>query len=480
MSFRKLLPLILVLAGSVASAQVKNLYNYQDLSHFYYEKQKDSLKKAWSCPDAFRDRATQKEYRELWDRRTNSVIGALTDNDYVHDREVYSYVDDIVRQLVDANKTMIPVKPLLLIDRSPAINAYSTGGNVLAVNVGIIAFASCREELALIIAHELSHNILHHVETSIYLRAQWLGSDDYKKSLNAVLDSKYDRFSRLSKVVQGYTFSRNRHDRYLETDADSLAVILLKKTNIPFNARFFLRLDSSDMQPKQPLHHPLKDYFAAWKLPYEDAWAQRRSKGLSSRAYAFTDTTSIADSLKTHPDCLIRYNRTKALSVATARQTPIPAPIVEKVNKMIIWDLYSTTDLTECLYRILQLKDKGDKDPWYDFMAGNVFSGLYYADRELARFNAIGIVQKELISKDYYALQTMLEQIPRDNLKQYCQSMQTQAFWRSPDEKDLGALLGTLALDPDNSDKNKAWAARAFTSANANSMYCEFANNFEK
>ncbi|MBS1605136.1 MAG: M48 family metalloprotease [Bacteroidetes bacterium] len=480
MSFRKLLPLMLVIACFTASAQVKNLYNYQDLSRFYYEKQKDSLKKAWICPDAFKDRATQKEYRELWDRRTNAVLGALADNDYVHDREVFGYIDDIVRQLADANKTMIPVKPLLLIDRSPAINAYSTGGNVLAVNVGIIAFASCREELALIIAHELSHNILHHVENSIYLRAQWLGSDEYKRSLNAVLDSKYDRYSRLTRVVQGYTFSRSRHDRYQESAADSLAVILLNKSNIPFNARFFLRLDSSDMQLKQPLHHPLKEYFTAWRLPFEDSWAQRRSRGLSSRAYAFSDTTTIADSLKTHPDCIIRYNQTKALSAAAVHWTPLPATVLDKVNKMMIWDLYSTTNLTECLYRILLLKDKGYKDPWYDFMAGNIFSGLYYADRELARFNAIGIVQKELISKDYYALQTMLEQIPRDNLRQYCQDMHSQAFWRSNDEKDLGTLLNTLALDPDNSDKNKDRAAHAFSSANASSMYCEFAKNFEK
>jgi len=471
---------MLVIACSTASAQVKSLYNYQDLSRFYYEKQKDSLKKAWVCPDAFKDRATQKEYRELWDRRTNAVLGALADNDYVHEKEVYGYVDDIIRQLADANKSMIPVKPLLLIDRSPAINAYSTGGNVLAVNIGIIAFASCREELALIIAHELSHNILHHVETSIYLRAQWLASDEYKKSLNAVLDSKYDRYSRLTRVVQGYTFSRSRHDRYQESAADSLAVILLKKSNIPFNARFFLRLDSSDMQLKQPLHHPLKEYFATWRLPYEDSWAQKKSKGLSSRAYAFSDTTTIADSLKTHPDCLIRYNETKALSTAAARWTPVPAPVLDKVNKMMIWDLYSTTNLTECLYRILLLKDRGYKDPWYDFMASNIFSGLYYADRELARFNAIGIVQKELISKDYYALQTMLEQIPRDNLRQYCQDMHGQAFWRSNDEKDLGALLYTLALDPDNSDKNKDRAAHTFSSANASSMYCEFAKNFEK
>ncbi|HTI89113.1 MAG TPA: M48 family metalloprotease [Puia sp.] len=482
MPFKKLMPLALVVLCISAHAQVKNLYAYQDLSHFYYEKQKDSLKKAWVCPDTFKEREAQRKYREIWDRRTEAVVGALTNNDYVHDKEVYNYIDDILHQLIEANKQLVPVSPLLLIDRSPAINAYSTGGNVLAINVGIIAFATSREELALILAHELSHNILHHVETSMYLSAQWLGSDEYKKSLNAVLDSKYERYSRLHKVMQGFSFSRSRHDRSHETEADSLAVILLKKSNIAFNARYFLRLDSSDMILKQPLRHPLKDYFVGYHVPYEESWAQRRSKGLSSRTYSFSDTTSLEDSLKTHPDCIVRYDKTKNLTTPNARWTPIPASILEKVNKMLVWNLYSSTDLTECLYRILLLKDKGYTDPWYDFMISNIFSGLYYADRELARFNAIGVVPKEYISKDYYSLQTLLEQIPRDNLKQYCQVMQEQAFWQTlpPAEKDLRTLLQTLALDPDNSDKNKARAARVFIAANSTSMYNEFAKSFDK
>jgi hypothetical protein len=44
----------------------------------------------------------------------------------------------------------------------------------------------------------------------------------------------------------------------------------------------------------------------------------------------------------------------------------------------------------------------------------------------------------------------------------------------------MKTFVFTLALDPDSSDKNKARAARLFSSGNANSMYCEFAQNFEK
>jgi hypothetical protein len=137
--------------------------------------------------------------------------------------------------------------------------------------------------------------------------------------------------------------------------------------------------------------------------------------------------------------------------------------------------------LTACLYRVLLEKDNGNKDEWYDFMEHNIFTGLFYADRELRRFNAIGVTQKEYVSKEYYELQTMLEQIPRESLEQYCKSFQSAPFWShmSPAEKSFKQLLYTLALDPDNSDKNRAKAAKAFTTDNATSLYCEFARIFE-
>ena len=471
---------LLLAAG--AHAQSGSLYSYQDLSHFFYGKQRDSLKKAWVCPSSFKDKAAQKKYKEIWDTRTDGITGAINGDDYVHDNEVYNYVDAIVRQITEANRPLVPETPFLLIDRSHYVNAYAVGGNLLAVNLGLITFSTTREELALAIAHEMSHNILHHVENAMYQKAEWLSSDEYKQSLNAVLDSKYERLSRLKKVLEGYTFSRSRHQRYHESEADSLAIILLKKSNIPFQASYFLHLDSADLEYQQPLKHSLAAFFTAYHLPYEDAWTQKRSHGLSTKAYSFSDTTKLADSLKTHPDCVDRYTKTRSLTTPNAHLTAIPASIQDKANKMLLWDMYSNVDLTPCLYRILLIKDRGNTDLWYDFMLSNIFAGLYYSDRMLNRFNAIGVMPKEVISKEYYSLQTLLEQIPRDNLKQACQTLQDGGFWKNMPtvEKDLKSFVFTLALDPDDSDKNKARAAHLFTSGNANSMYNELAQNFEK
>jgi Zn-dependent protease with chaperone function len=473
---------ILVSLLQTASAQDQSLYNYQDLSHLYYQKQKDSLKKAWVCPTLFRDKDGQRQYKAIYDSRTDFLLAAIANDDYVHDHEVYPYIAAIVRQIADANRDLIPVDPLLLLDRNPSVNAYALGDNVLAVNLGLITFSQTREELALAIAHEMSHNILHHPENAMRDRAAWLSSDEYKQSLNAVLSSRYDRLTRLQKVLEAFSFSRSRHQRFHESEADSLAIILLLKCNITFDARYFLHLDSSDDEYHQHLHLQLRDYFTAYQLPFDDSWATRRSHGLSTRNYNFSDTTTLEDSLKTHPDCPERYARTRSRSSARPLLTPIPPSLREHANKMLIWNLYSSGTLTPCLYRVFLAKDKGNKDPWYDFMVSNIFYGLFFADRNLNRFNAIGIVQKEYISRDYYSLQTLFEQMPRDNLRQYCETFGNGAFWNnlaSP-ERGLKSFLYTLALDPDGSDRNRSKAAHTFAADNAGSMYCEFAQNFEK
>jgi hypothetical protein len=481
-SFKPLITAVLLTIFSITVvAQTKSLYSFQDLSHIYYKKQKDSLTKAWTVPAIYKDKTTQKKYKEIWDDRTTFFTGAIDGDNYIREKEVYDYIDGIITQIVQANKAMIPVKPMLLIDRSSSVNAYAIGNNIIAVNLGLIVFSRSKEELSLVIAHELSHNILTHPENAMKQRAEWLTSDEYQKSVNAVLDSKYERLTRLKKVIENYSFSRSKHQRYHESDADSLAIVLLKKSNIPFQADFFLRLDSADIVYQHPLKTPVKNYFTAYNLPFEDAWTKKRSKGLSARAYNFKDTTGVNDSLKTHPDCVERYNKTRSQTVA-ATLTSIPASIYDKANKMLIWNMYSNMSLTPCLYRILLEKDKGNTDAWYDFMFNNIVSGLYFADRELHRFNAIGVIQKEYISKDYYELQTMLEQIPREQLELQCKTFQNAGFWKSmpASEKALKIFLYTLALDPDNSERNKSKAAKDFTIDNANSMYYEFAKNFEK
>lgn len=474
---------ILLLFFSYSSiAQNTPLYSYRDLSKFSFAKQKDSIKKNWVCPEVFKEKATQKKYKEIWEDRTGFITSAIEANNFILDGDIYNYINQIINDLTNGNPSLIKQKQLLLIDRSASVNAYAIGGNIIAVNLGLVTFSKSREEIALVVAHELSHNILNHAENSMKERAVWLTSEEYKNSLNAVLDSKYERLTKLKKVMESYTFSRSKHHRYHESDADSLAIVLLKNSNISFDPKAFLRLDSTDNEYKEPLKNSTKNYLTSYNIPIEDWWFTKRTKGLSSKSYNFKDTANINDSLKTHPDCVDRYEKTKGLINIKGSLTPVSAYIKEKANKMLIWNMYDNMNLTACLYRVFLEKDRGNTDPWYDFMAHNIFAGLNYSNKQLNRFNAIGIKPKEYISKNYYELQTMLEQIPAENLEQLYKASASQNFWAnlSTELKGLKMLMATLNFESDDSDKKKSNAAKEFISNNPFSMYCEFADHFIK
>jgi hypothetical protein len=370
---------------------------------------------------------------------------------------------------------------LLLIDRNASVNAYAVGRNLLAVNLGLISFVQSREELALVLAHELAHNVLDHPDRSMREAAEWFTSAEYEQSLKDVMNAKYERYSKLKKVFEGYSLTNSRHHRYHESDADSLAIVLLRNSGIGFDARFFLRLDSADLTDRTPLAQPVGNYFTAYGLSFENSWTAKRTKGLSTRNYSFSDTAKLNDSLKTHPDCEQRYRSTLKHTTPNLKLTELPVVIRQKATKMLIWNLYDNMRLTAALYRILQEKDKGSNDPWFDFMISNIIGGLSHAENTLRRFNAIGIVPKEQVCKSYYELQTALEQMPGAALRNFYTGLQGKSFWQQLPADAIGmrSMLHDFITATDVETTQKR-AAENFIKTYKGSMYCEFAEHFAK
>lgn len=460
----------------LASAQ-SELYVYQNLSHIFYKNQKDSLKKAWVCPSVFNNKETQKLFKQSYESRSDFFAASLDARAYVYDQEIFAYLQDILKQLL-SRKAEAQV-PLVFIDRSAAINAYAFGDNVIVVNLGLLTYVQSREELALILAHELAHNQLEHTRMAMQDRAQWLTSSEYKESLSSVLDSKYERYSRLKNLVNNVRFDRSRHQRYNESEADSLAIQMLAENKIGFSADYFLRLDSTDLAYRTPLKQPIEAYFKAYQVPFDPVWVQVRTKGLSARAYKFSEVSELADSLKTHPECVERYEKFKHLSNLQS-PTPLPDWLYNKANKMLLWNMFDDKRMTACIYRIFREKDRGNNDPWYDFMFHNAMAGLYYLDKQLSRSRGIGIVPKEMISTEYYQLQTALEQIPREQLQAIARQLGKGEFWKQlgRPELEMKNLLQFYALSDEASESKLKSDTQQFSKQFPSSLYREFTDYF--
>ena len=106
--------------------------------------------------------------RHLGDRIIRSFY---RDPDYIDDPQLHAYVMDIWRPLVEASKVRGDLSPELqerfawqiLLGRDKSINAFALPGGYLGVHLGLIGVVSSSDELATVMAHELTHVTQRHI-----------------------------------------------------------------------------------------------------------------------------------------------------------------------------------------------------------------------------------------------------------------------------------------------------------------------------
>ena len=439
----KLLMFLLVCHGSSAQSIQDKYREY--LSSERYETYADSLEKYWKCPKKYKTTATQDKYSTYWYGRKNFLVNSIRSDWYLRDTVIYPYINGMVQNLVAKNENYFPKPIQVYIDRSSVVNAYSIGENVLIVNVGLIDFMKTEEQIYFVLAHELAHDALNHSETSMSDRAEYFTSKEYKEELNKILDSEYERLTRLKNIYKDYSYDRSKHSRYKEADADSMAVILLKNAGIALDPSIFLELDSADMIYTKNLAMPLNKYYEGIGIVVDQELFAKKTRGLSksssSKVFGERD-----DSLKTHPDCTARFETYKDQK-STGELHEIPLSIHDVAKDVWIWNLIESKNLNMAFYRVLLEMDAGRHVEKYKNEMKLIIALIYLEDLRMNRFMNLGMVRKEFVSKDFNAMQNYFEQLSQADLKKIFDQLykEMEADEQESSYKDLIVFINNYA-----------------------------------
>lgn len=436
---------VLIFVCNVARGQCIQDDYVKYLSSGRYGDYADSLVKYWKCPKKFKSVETQEQYGTYWNRRKNFLINSIRSDWYLKDTIIYPYINDMVQKLVSKNKSYFEKPIQVYIDRSSVVNAYSIGENVLIVNAGLIDYMKTEEQIYFVLAHELAHDALNHSETSMAERAEYFTSDEYEAELKKILDSEYERLTRLKNIYKDYSYDRSKHSRYKEADADSLGAVFLKNAGIGLDPEIFLALDSADMVYSQNLASPLEKYFQEIGLVVDQSLFVKKSKGLSksssSKVFGERD-----DSLKTHPDCSARYATYKDQK-STAPLSEIPLAIHNATKDVWIWNLIESKNLNMSCYRVMLEMDAGRDLEKYKKELKLILSLIYLEDLRMNRFMNLGMVRKEFVSKDFNAMQNYFEQLSQAELKKIFDQIykEVEAEDEESSYKDLLTFINNYA-----------------------------------
>lgn len=160
--------------------------------------------------------------------KINAELTLLQPKDVITEGEMYDLVYPIFKKLLAANPS-IPQDTRLVLYRSSVFNAFTMGDNVIFMHLGLLYSLANEAEIALVLAHEIAHNALKHIETSMIQAVRLETNDTLRSEMRAIARSEYGAVSAMNKLMLPRILESREVSRNHEFSADSLGMVYLKK-----------------------------------------------------------------------------------------------------------------------------------------------------------------------------------------------------------------------------------------------------------
>ena len=309
-------------------------------------------------------------------------------------KEIYTskmaqeYLDHLVAAIKQGNPVLANMELNCYFSRSDVPNAAYIGEGIILFNMGLFSRLDNESEAVFVLCHELAHCLLRHSENGIQQYVSTINSEEVQAQLKKIKRSEYQKHQQVEGLIKGLTFNSRRHSRDHEAQADSMAVQLMRNTKFdPSGALSTLAL--LDVIDTDTLNTAvcLPQVFNSTEYPFRKKWVAR-STGLLG-GHALVTDTSMADSLKTHPDCTKRIGLLKTLMKGWKQPVAVRFAVDSVTFRGLqhvfryetIEYAYLNDNYTRSLFLTLELLQKDPDDAYLVAQTGRLLNGIYGAQK---------------------------------------------------------------------------------------------------
>jgi len=372
----------------------QNPIAFSPLGAAQYQSRMNQLQK-YTVPIKYTEKSAQAWYQEMMTDRNTALMQLFKNDAVIYDTLLLNKCNSIANRIIAANKNYAFDSIQFYINRSDVPNAACYGEGTIMVNLGLFLWIDNDDELALVLAHEMSHQVLQHLQSRMEKNIATLTSEGFKEELKDIKKSKEGRYERFRKLMKNFSVETGRHSTFKESEADSLATVFILRAG--FNkingAVILLKLDQSDAIFTSPALYSLKAFFE--KAPVDQSFfvEKRKYNGLSSATVTMNADQDL-DSVKTHPDCIKRYEAVTGLGPKPAIHcctslSPANSAYKEKAMLEIVRNLYEKNAIGLCIHFCIFALQNNYPAAIYNEFLSLCFSQLYWSDQHLQRFNTV-------------------------------------------------------------------------------------------
>ncbi|MCP4123545.1 MAG: M48 family metalloprotease [Bacteroidetes bacterium] len=366
----------------------------------------------------------RKQILEIYQDRGKSIIKKMRERHFLFSDTIQTYLDNIKDHIVLHNPVPGSIDPEIYVYRSNVPNAACIGEGTIYFNIGLIRYLENESQVAFVMAHELAHLYLDHVNERIIKEVNYLNSKTTKKDVAEIKKSKYGSYTRFREWIKDNAYSSNRHTRTSESEADSLAIIMLSKSDYDLSsATAALKiLDTVDVE-KYSYEFNIKEQFDCEQYPFKDHWLQEEEL-LLGFGKSHSDLAIDKDSSKTHPDIDKRIVSAKRLieQYSTGQGEKfiqgeeIFHEIIRQSEFEIVEAAYEFENYGIAFYYALAILKAYDNDSYLRGIIGTCLSKLYDARMEY-KYNDYVPTPKPELDESLAQTLTFLNKLKKNDLK---------------------------------------------------------------
>jgi Zn-dependent protease with chaperone function len=322
--------------------------------------------------------------------RTEYLMETLDSRGFVNHDGIELLLNKILQKLAAANS--LPDRDrLLIISNSHSVNASNYSRGLFMVSVALLARIETESELAFVLAHELAHDELQHVQLRIMNTLEQMSKNN-SQQFGRLFESKDDKLVRELTEYRQLLYAFSSYSRKMERTADSLGLVYCKKAG--FSDGYVPGVIEILKAAKDPWYAN-DNFFSPLdfnRYPFQDDWLRPRLS-VYTRKPSTGSVMFEMDSLQTHPELDKRMLfLDQYISDSGTDNTDFETFDGMRINMQFqcVEAAYSNRNYDKCLYYIIDLLHRYPGNTYLVSRAGKIILNLYErkAENESA-FDAI-------------------------------------------------------------------------------------------
>jgi predicted metal-dependent hydrolase len=369
--------------------------------------------------------ANASEFKEIYKDQFESLKNIFTKKEVFTNKEAQNYLLQIANHILSKNKSLISEPINIFFLKSEIPNASYIGNRTILFNTGLFYKLQNESQVAFVICHELAHLYLDHTKEQIENYVNKLYSKEFQERLRKIKNKEYFKKQEFDKLVLSFAINSNKHSRLKENEADSLGMQFLLNTDFDANEAIEVMkiLDKIDIQTFDTEAF-LKTNFSFPDLPFNSRWLEKEEGLLGGHTKLKQDTT-LADSLKTHPDCIARIkNISKAIpSYKQLKSTKsiINASLFSKLQKSLCAEnieFYIEKGGVSIAFYTALLECNQYKDNLYYIATINRCLKLFYLAQKNHKLNSIAMLPSPQYQASFNTVLQFIQNLYLDDFKE--------------------------------------------------------------